>query len=148
VAQGEALEELSRALDNFGAPASPSIVEITSPKGALQILSHDIGRATRSVWLIAPAEAYPLLNLSLRRAVGAGLDTRLFAQVPVPLPFTRVESISGNNGWPGLPLVAVIDDRSAVLASREGAEVRGHWSMAPAFIAAARLAFTQLRGAG
>jgi len=148
LAQGEALEELSRALDHFGAPASPTIVEITSPKGALQILSHDIGRATRSVWLIAPAEAYPLLSLSLRRAVGAGLDTRLFAQVPVPLSFTRVESISGDNGWPGLPLVAVIDDRSAILASRDGAEVHGHWSMAPAFIAAARLAFTQLRGSG
>jgi hypothetical protein len=40
-----------------------------------------------------------------------------------------------------MPIIALIDGRTAVLGSREGNEVRGHWSAAPAFVAAARLAF-------
>ena len=145
-AQGQAIEELSRALDSFGAPASAAIVEIESPKAALQLLTHDIGRAERSVNLIAPAEAYPLLALVLRRAVAAQLSVSLYAQVQVSLPFARIEAIPGGFDWPGIPLVAIIDGRSAVIASRDNSEVRGHWSMTPAFIAAARLAFDGLRG--
>ena len=140
------IEELSRALDSFGAPASPAIIEVGSPKAALQLLTHDIGRAERSVSLIAPAEAYPLLAPVLRRAVSAQLTMALYAQVQVHLPFTRIEAIPGGFDWPGVPLVAIIDERSAVIASREGAEVRGHWSMTPPFVAAARLAFESLRG--
>jgi hypothetical protein len=44
-----------------------------------------------------------------------------------------------------MPIVAVVDDRSAVVASREKSEVRGHWSTAPAFVAAARLALERFR---
>jgi sugar-specific transcriptional regulator TrmB len=146
-AQGQAIEELSRALDGFGVPPSPSVIEIGSPKAALQLLTHDIGRATESVRLIAPAEAYPLLGPVLRRAVAAELSVSLHAQVQVHLPFAPVPAIPGGFRWPGLPLVAVVDDRSAVIASREGPDVRGHWSMTPSFVAAARLAFETLRGA-
>jgi hypothetical protein len=39
-----------------------------------------------------------------------------------------------------MPVILVVDDRSAILASRSGSEVRGHWSTAPAFVAGARLA--------
>lgn len=145
-AQGQAIEELSRALDGFGAPASPTVVEINSPKAALQLLTHDIGRAQSSVALIAPAEAYPLLGPVLRRAVSAELSVSLFAQVQVHLAFARVDAIPGGFDWPGLPLVAIVDDRSAVIAAREGAEVHGHWSMMAPFVAAARLAFNTLRG--
>ena len=142
--QGTALEHLTRALEGFGAPTSLTVVELDTPKGALQLLTHEIGRAGRSVRLIAPAEAYPLLAPALRRAVGAGLEVVLRAQVQVSLPFVTVEALPGGFAWPGLPLVAVLDDLSAVIASREGSEVRGHWSSAPAFVAAARLTFDRL----
>jgi sugar-specific transcriptional regulator TrmB len=142
--QGAALERLSRALDGFGAPTSLTVVELETPKGALQLLTHEIGRASRSVRLIAPAEAYPLLAPALRRAVGAGLEVALRAQVQLSLPFVTVEALPGGYDWPGLPLVAVLDDLSAVIASREGTEVRGHWSSAPPFVAAARLTFDRL----
>jgi hypothetical protein len=33
-----------------------------------------------------------------------------------------------------------VDDRSAVIGARNGNDVQGHWSTAPTFIAAARLA--------
>ncbi|HTS88549.1 MAG TPA: helix-turn-helix domain-containing protein [Gemmatimonadales bacterium] len=146
-AQGEALEQLSRALDGFGAPASPSVVEISSPKGLLQVLSNETGRAQQSIRLLAPSEAYPILAPPLRRAVGAALDVVLLAERSVELPFVQVESVASQVNWPGLPLVAVFDDRSAVLASRDGAEVHGHWSSAPTFVAAARVTFDHLRTA-
>ena len=67
--------------------------------------------------LVAPAEAYPLLAPALRRAVSAGLHTAFYAQVPVVLPFMRVESIVSPAEWPGLPLIAIVDDRNALVAS-------------------------------
>ncbi len=143
--QGEALERLSRALDGFGAPATPRVVELTSPKGMLQLLSHEIGRAERSVLLHAPVEAYPLLAPVLRRAASAGLSLALVSPGAVTLPFASVEVVPDGHAWPGAPLVAVIDERSAVIASRQGAEVEGHWSSAPPFVAAARLTFERLR---
>jgi sugar-specific transcriptional regulator TrmB len=144
-AQGDALERLSRSLDGFGAAASPGFVELTTPRGALQLLTQEIGRAQRSVSLVAPAEAYPLLAPALRRAVSAGLATALFADVAVELPFAAVPAVPAEVPWPGAPLVAVIDDRSAVLAARTGTDIHGHWSSAPAFVAAARLTFDRFR---
>ncbi len=144
-AQGDALERLSRSLDGFGAADSPAIVQLTTPRGALQLLTQEIGRAQHSVLLAAPTEAYPLLVPALRRAVSAGLKTELLAEAPLELPFTKVEGLAEEVAWPGLPLVAVIDERSAVLAARTGTEVHGHWSSAPAFVAAARLTFDRFR---
>ncbi len=142
--QGDAFERLSRALDGFGAPATPSLVELTSPKGVLQLLTSEIGRAQRSISLAAPAEAYPILAPALRRAVSAGLALRLLSEVAVQLGFVEVEALNGGATWPGRPLVAVMDDTSAVIASREGTEVHGHWSSAPTFVAAARITFDRL----
>jgi sugar-specific transcriptional regulator TrmB len=144
-AQGEAFERLSQELDGFGAPATPGLVELTSPKGLLQLLTHEIGRAQRSVLLLAPAEAYPLLAPALRRAVTAGLEVALSAQVQVQLPFVRVDAIPGGHDWPGIPLIAIVDGASAVIAARDGAAVLGHWSSAPPFVAAARITFDRLR---
>jgi HTH-type transcriptional regulator, sugar sensing transcriptional regulator len=144
-AQGESLESLSQALDGFGAPATPSIVEISSPKGLLQLLTHEVGRARESVRLIAPAEAYPILGPALRRAVSAGLEVILCAQAQVQLPYALVEAIPVGHSWPGIPLLAVVDQKSALIASRDGADVQGHWSSAPAFVAAARVTFDRLR---
>jgi sugar-specific transcriptional regulator TrmB len=145
--QGEALERLSRALDGFGAPATLSIVELSSPKGLLQLLTHEIARAQRVVHLLAPAEAYPLLAPALRRAVSAGLEVRLYSQVGVELPFAPVSTVALDGRWPGLPVIGVFDDRSAVIASRDSGEVHGHWSSARSFVAAARLTLDHLRTA-
>ncbi len=143
--QGEALERLSKALDGFGVPPTPSVVELTSPKGLLQLLTHEIGRCRRSVRLIAPAEAFPILAPALRRAASAELEVVLAAQVPVQLPFARVEAIPSGYEWPGLPIVAVLDEISAVIGSRGPTDVLGHWSSAPSFVAAARVTFDRLR---
>ncbi len=146
--QGQALERLRSRLDTIAVPETPTLVEIESPRGALQLIGHETARAQESVRLAAPAEAYPLLAPSLRRPVTAGLAVTLLAAGGVArLDFADVASIEPRD-WPGVPLLAIIDGRSAVVATRDGTAVRGHWSTAPAFVAAARLAFERLEEGG
>jgi HTH-type transcriptional regulator, sugar sensing transcriptional regulator len=140
---GLALDRLSTDLETIAVPSTPTVVEIESGRAVLQLITHDVARATRSVGLLAPPDAFPLLAPALRRPVSAGLPVSLWSTGPVDLGFASVELVSGNHGWPGMPIIAVVDDRSAIVGFRQGNEVRGHWSTAPAFVAAARLALEQ-----
>lgn len=138
---GQALDALRARLSEISVPDSPTLVEIESARGSLQLIAHDVGRATVSVRLLAPADAYPILTPALRKAAHSAVRLQLRAMEPVALPFADVETAHAGHQWPGQPLVAVVDDRSAVMAARTGTDVRGHWSTAPAFVAAAALAF-------
>ena len=143
---GEALERLSRELDGVAVPETETLVELVSGRALLQLVTHDVARAGKSVDLLAPPDAYPLLAPALRRPFAAGVPLQLWAGGPVELGFARVEQIPIEAAlWPGMPIMLVVDDRSAILASRNGAEVRGHWSTAPTFVAAARLALERIR---
>jgi sugar-specific transcriptional regulator TrmB len=143
---GQALERLSRELDAVSVPETETLVELISGRALLQLIVHDVARAGKSVSLLAPPDAYPLLAPALRRPYAAGVPLRLSSSGPVELGFTTVEQIAIETDlWPGMPIILAVDDRSAILASRNGAEVRGHWSTAPTFVAGARLAFERLR---
>ncbi|HEY8257800.1 MAG TPA: helix-turn-helix domain-containing protein [Gemmatimonadales bacterium] len=142
---GLALERLSGDLDNVTVPATPTLVEVESGRAILQLITHDVARATESVGLVLPGDAYPLLAPALRRPFSAGVPLSLCATSPVELGFVVVDVLADTDGWPGMPILAIIDNRSAVMGSRNGAEVRGHWSTAPAFVAGARLALEHLR---
>jgi sugar-specific transcriptional regulator TrmB len=138
---GMAMDQLSSDLDAISVPSTPTLVEIESGRAVLQLITHDVARATISVSLLAPPDAFPILAPALRRPFSAGLPLALCATAPVDLGFAQVRVISDGHGWPGMPIIAVVDERSAILASRSGGDVRGHWSTAPAFVAGARLAF-------
>jgi sugar-specific transcriptional regulator TrmB len=137
---GLALERLSAELDQISIPNTPTLVEIESGRAMLQLLTHDVARASRSVMLLAPPDAFPLLAPALRRPVAAELPVSLWSTGPVDLDFARVDVVTREQRWPGMPILAVVDDRSAVIGARTGNEVQGHWSTAPTFIASARLA--------
>ena len=137
---GLALDRLSTDLETISVPTTPTVVEIESGRAVLQLVTHDVARASRSVGLLAPPDAFPLLAPALRRPVSAGLPVSLWSTGPVELGFVPVEPVAGDHGWPGMPIIAVVDDRSAIVGFRQGNEVRAHWSTAPAFVAAARLA--------
>ena len=142
---GQALDKLSADLEGLAAPSAPTVVEIDSPRAALQLISHDVARAVASVSLLAPPEAYPLLAPALRRTAAAGVALNLLSTAPVELDFTAVGPVATDDAWPGTPLICVVDERSAVVAYRQGSEVHGHWSTAPALVAAARLALAGYR---
>jgi sugar-specific transcriptional regulator TrmB len=143
--QGLALERLSSDLDAVSVPASPTLIEVESGRAVLQLISHEVARAADSVALLAPADAYPILAPALRRPYAAGVPLTLCATGSVDLGFAVVEMVSAAHGWPGMPIICVVDGRSALLASRQGSEVRGHWSTAPTFVAGARLALERFR---
>src|SRR5580765_1931157 len=137
---GLALERLSSDLDAVSVPASPTLVEIESGRAVLQLITHDVARAAVSVALLAPADAYPILAPALRRPYSAGLPLVLCATAPVELGFAEVEVVRSELGWPGMPIISIVDDRSAIMAGRTSNDVRGHWSTAAPFVAGARLA--------
>jgi sugar-specific transcriptional regulator TrmB len=137
---GLALERLSGALEHIAVSNSPTVVEMESGRAVLQLITHDVARATGSVGLLVPPDAYPLLAPALRRPVSAGLPVSLWSTGPVDLGFSEVGVVRGDHRWPGMPIIAVVDDRSAIVGTRNGSDVQGHWSSAPSFIAAARLA--------
>ncbi len=143
--QGRALEQLSADLSEIAAPPTPTLIEIDSSRAVLRVLSHDIGRASASVLSLMPTDAYPLLIPVLRRAAAAGVALELAAPAPVALPFAPVAVCPEDKSWPGTPVIAVVDDLTALIAARTGHRVAGHWSSAPTFIAAARLAIARLR---
>jgi hypothetical protein len=142
---GLALERLSSDLDAVAVPATPTLVEIESGRAVLQLITHDVARAAVSVALLVPSDAFPLLAPALRRPHSAGLPLVLCSTAPVDLGFGVVEVVGDAHPWPGMPIISVVDERSAILAARQGSEVRGHWSTAPAFVAGARLALEHFR---
>jgi sugar-specific transcriptional regulator TrmB len=145
---GQALETLGRELEAVSVPDTETLVEVHSARGLLQLISHDAARASESVVLLAPPDAYPLLAPALRRPYSAGLLLALASTGPAELGFGTVQIVSTESRrWPGMPVILIVDERSAILAARNGAEVRGHWSTAASFVAAARLAFERFTSA-
>jgi sugar-specific transcriptional regulator TrmB len=143
---GRALEQLTRELDAVSVPETETLVELRSTRALLQLLTHDVARAAESVGLLVPVDAYPLIAPALRRPYAAGVPLSLAAPASVDLGFAPVEVVAvEGRRWPGMPIILVVDDRSAILAARTGSEVRGHWSTAGSFVAAARLALEQFR---
>lgn len=136
---GASLNTLSEKFAEISVPASPTLVEVRTTRGILQLISHEVGRAQTEVTLLAPADAYPVLTPSLRRAATANLSLLLFCPTEVSLPFAEVRLASLAGGWPGQPVIMTVDGRSALLASREGDAVQGHWGTAPTLVAAAAL---------
>jgi sugar-specific transcriptional regulator TrmB len=144
---GQAMDRLSRELESISVPGTQTLVEVESGRAVLQLITHDVARATASVALLAPPDAYPLLAPALRRPASTAVPLTLCSTGPVELGFATVEVIpDGDHGWPGMPIIAVVDQRTALVAARQGSEVRGHWSTAPSFVATARLALERFRG--
>ena len=145
--QGLALDEVSRTLEQLSVPATLTLVELSSARGALQIASREAARATERIVLHASPDAYPPLVPALRKAAGSGVTLSLSATGAVQLPFAEVLEVSNSAAWPGQPFLLVVDGRSALLAAREGERVSGHWGSAPTLVAATSHAIERLRGA-
>ena len=146
--QGQALDEVSRSLEEIAVPTTPTLVELTSPRGALQIASREAARAAESILLHATPDAYAPLVPSLRKAAGSGVSLSLSSTAPIDLPFAGVTVVPELPAWPGQPFLLVVDGRSALLAARVGERVGGHWGTAPTLVAATTLAIRSLRSGG
>ena len=144
----QALDSLAAVLAGISGPASPTLVELASVRGVLQLLSHEIARAQVRVLLVAPVDAFPALTPALRKAAAGGVALTLAAPGPVDLPFATVGAASEPAGWPGEPVLFVVDERGAVMAARQGDQVTGHWGTDPVFLSAVRAIVLGGRAAG
>ncbi|MEO8450188.1 MAG: helix-turn-helix domain-containing protein [Gemmatimonadota bacterium] len=147
-AQGQALDVLNAALDALAVPTSPTLVELTSARGTIQLMSHEVARAEGRVELVAPPDAFGQLTPSLRKAAASGVELSLWSTGAVELPFTSVSLAQVPEGWPGEPLLLVVDGRGAIIGGRAGDGVVGHWGTVATFVAAARAVISQARASG
>jgi sugar-specific transcriptional regulator TrmB len=143
--QSQAIETLSRELDRVSAPASPSLTEVTSLRGAGQLLTLEVARARDRVDLCAPAESYRMVGPALRRASQSGVRLSLWSDELVTGEVASVAMIESGT-WAGRPLLAAIDDRAGLLGSVVADQVSGYWSGAATVVAAARHALSGLTG--
>jgi len=144
--QGEAIDRLSAALAALAAPITETLVELTSSRGAAQLMGHEIARAETRVDLLAPPDGCLALAPHLRRAASAGLEISVASTGPVPLGAISVVVVEARD-WPGEPVLLVVDNRGALVGSRDGDRFSGHWGSGTAFIAAARHTLMALRHA-
>lgn len=144
--QGDAIDRLSAALATLAAPTTATLVELTSSRGAVQLMGHEIARAERSVDLLAPPDGCLALAPQLRLAVSAQLAVSVASTATVPLGTIVVDVVSPGS-WPGEPVIMVVDSRAAVIGSRDTDRFTGHWGSGDAFVAAAAHALARIRGA-
>lgn len=142
--QGQAIESLTDALSTISLPATPTLAEVTSFRGVIQLLSLEIARARTEVLLCLPAEAYPQLSPAIRRAVASSVTLELVADGPADQAVAPVKAAAPGSRWPGRPLLAAIDGRVALIGMMEGDRVSAHWGTAPATVAATVLSIRSL----
>ena len=142
--QGEVMERLSTALTALTVPITPTLVELNSQRGAVQLMGHEIARAERSVTLLAPPDGCLTLAPHLRRAAAANVTLDVASTAAVPLGSIEVLIIPPPS-WPGDPVLLVVDARAALSGARTGDRFTGHWGSAPAFVASVQCALTALR---
>ena len=99
-----------------------TLVEIESGRAVLSSSSRTTWRAPRaSVALLAPADAFPLLAPALRRPYAAGFRS---CSAPPGRWTSALRSWRWSRRtperWPGMPIISVVDDRSAILARAAG----------------------------
>jgi sugar-specific transcriptional regulator TrmB len=142
--QGEALDRLAVALETLTVPDTPTLVELASSRGAVQLMGHEIARASHTVLLLAPPDGCLALAPHLRRSQSAGATVEVASSGEVPLggiPVLRIEPID----WPGDPVLMVVDGRAALIGARLGERFSGHFGSGPAFVAAAGRTLAALR---
>jgi len=144
--QGEAMDRLGSQLAALTVPDTPTLVELSSARGAVQLMGHEIARAEKRVALLAPPDGCQALLPHLRRAAASNVELLVVATGPTSLGSIEVEVISRPE-WPGEPVLLVVDDRGALIGARDGDRFNGHYGSGAAFLAAAHHTLSALRGA-
>ncbi len=124
---GLAFEQLSSELDAVSrARALRPWSRSSLRRAVLQLITHDVASAWRSrCSLLAPARRVSAPRSGPSPTVfRRSSRSRSAATSPVDLGFVEVEVLPGTDGWPGMPILSVVDDRSAIMASRSGSEVQ------------------------
>jgi sugar-specific transcriptional regulator TrmB len=134
--QGEALERLSRALQDASRPGEPETRAVEGSRALANLIMQVVARAERRVAGVVAADLLRLTLPAWRRAAErATLEVRVAGEPPpeaAPLSFGTVPETQ--------PTLLLIDDRQTVAVAGAAAERSGIWSSHPAVAAMARAA--------
>jgi sugar-specific transcriptional regulator TrmB len=140
VQQGEAIERLSRALQDVRRPGEPETRSVEGTRALANLVLQVVARAERSVQGVVTPELFRATLPAWRRAAErTTLEIRIAGALPpeaAPFGLTTVQET--------FPTLLLIDELQTVAATSDGAERTGIWSSHPTVAAIARAALSSL----
>ena len=144
LAQGEALDRLSRELRDISHPGEPVTREVAGSRAVANLVMQLVARASQRVEGVVTAELWrPTLPGWRRAGERAQLDVRMTGGLPADAP-TWLRS-ADDEASTLRATILVIDESQLILTSGEGESVAGVWSSHPLIVMLARRALQTLR---
>lgn len=143
LAQGEALDRLSRELRDISHPGEPVTREVAGSRAVANLVMQLVARASQRVEGVITAELWRPTLPAWRRAVErAQLDLQMAGDLPADAP-SWLKS-AGDDASTLRATILVIDESQLILTSGEGETVAGVWSSHPLIVTLARRALETL----
>ena len=143
LAQGEALDRLSRELRDISHPGEPVTREVAGSRAVANLVMQLVARASQRVEGVVTAELWrPTLPGWRRAGERAQLDVRMTGGLPADAP-TWLKS-ADDEASTLRATILVIDESQLILTSGEGESVAGVWSSHPLMVMLARRALQTL----
>lgn len=143
LAQGEALDRLSRELRDISHPGEPVTREVAGSRAVANLVMQLVARANQRVEGIVTAELWrPTLPGWRRAGERAQIDVRMTGDRPADAPDWLKSASDDASTLRGT--ILVIDESQLILTSGEGEAVAGVWSSHPLIVMLARRALETL----
>src|SRR5438046_1539143 len=137
--QGEALDRLSRALEDASHPAEPETRVVAGARAVANLIQQLVARADQTIQGILAAELWrPTLPAWRRATTRAAIDVRLAGEGAEP------EGIAKGTVAAATPTLLVIDDSQLLTAAGTGELITALWSSHPLLTTLARVALRNL----
>jgi len=138
--QGEAIERLSRALQDVRRPGEPETRSVGGARALANLVLQVVARAEQRVEGVVTADLFRATLPAWRRAAErTTLALRIAGVVPPEAAAFTVTTVPEAS-----PTLLLVDDRLTVAATGDDAERIGIWSSHPAVAAIARAALAGL----
>ncbi len=143
LAQGEALDRLSRELRDISHPGEPVTREVAGSRAVANLVMQLVARASQRVEGVVTAELWRPTQPGWRRAgERAQIDVRMTGDRPADAPGWLKSA--GDDASALRATILVIDESQLILTSGEGEAVAGVWSSHPLIVMLARRALESL----
>ena len=138
--QGEAIDRLSRALQDVRHPGDPETRSVEGARALANLVLQVVARAERRVeGIVAPDLFRATLAAWRRAAERTTVELRFAGIVPA-----EAASFTATSVPEGSPTLLLIDERQTVAATDENGQRIGIWSSHPAVAAMARAALSAI----
>lgn len=135
LAQGEALDRLSRALRDASRSSDPVTRDLSGTRAVANLVGQLVARAERSVVGVLGAELWRATLPAWRRAASRAKVT---LRIAGDIPAGELEHIIAGSADPSAPTTLLVDDAQVVVAVGSGDGTTGLWSSHPLVAGLAR----------